>query len=241
MAKLTSMPQEEIIMGMKGTLDYYWWKDVPVVRKWPRPPSGPRSPAVQAQWPDFAQASRDWRDLEPETVAGTTHMAAYSQQRNVDMWLGLAYGSKITFLGDTFKLAPPEEKVMYVPLLLINNEGSVTLQVNSSTGRSIGGIAPLIPWSLYTYNRARLYGFGQAVGAGQTITMRLIRNFTYSQPLLPAANDIVMTTAFAGFDTGPVTIASIPASSEQISLGMKGSGASTDFLYTFIAAEFWQE
>lgn len=37
------MPALEIVQGLKGTLDYYWYMGVPVCRRWPRAPLGPRS------------------------------------------------------------------------------------------------------------------------------------------------------------------------------------------------------
>jgi len=63
MAKLAVMPQQGIIDGFKGTVDFYVYMGIPVARSWPRPPSGSRSPAVQAQWPAFAYAAKEWLNL----------------------------------------------------------------------------------------------------------------------------------------------------------------------------------
>ena len=64
MAKLTALPHQDIINGLKGKIDYYLWMGVPVARKWPRSPGKHRSPAVQAQWPAWTVASRLWSDMD---------------------------------------------------------------------------------------------------------------------------------------------------------------------------------
>ncbi len=63
MAKLTELPSEAIISGFKGTLDYYLWNGIAVCRKWPRSPGRSRSPAVEAQWPAFTFAAKEWKNL----------------------------------------------------------------------------------------------------------------------------------------------------------------------------------
>lgn len=35
MAVLSNMPSEHIITALKGVIDFYWWKGLPVARKWP--------------------------------------------------------------------------------------------------------------------------------------------------------------------------------------------------------------
>ena len=66
MSKLSNLPALSIISGFKGTIDYYVHRGIPCARSWPRPPSGPRSPAVQAQYPLFTQATQLWPTLSPE-------------------------------------------------------------------------------------------------------------------------------------------------------------------------------
>jgi len=63
MAKLTNMPESNIISGLKGTVDFYYWKGIPVARSWPRSPGRQRSPAVMDQWPAWSNASRLWSQL----------------------------------------------------------------------------------------------------------------------------------------------------------------------------------
>jgi len=66
MAKLTALPSLAIISGFKGKIDFYLWMGIPVARKWPRSPGHKRAPAVEAQWADFATASRLWGEMSQE-------------------------------------------------------------------------------------------------------------------------------------------------------------------------------
>lgn len=69
MAKLTTMPHQAIIDGLKGKIDFYLWMGIPVARKWPRSPGHERAPAVEATWPAFTIAVRAWSSLSPEIQA----------------------------------------------------------------------------------------------------------------------------------------------------------------------------
>lgn len=78
MAKLTALPEMDIINGLKGKIDFYLWMGIPVARTWPRSPGPRRAPAVEAQWPAFTTASRLWnlmsdyvQDAYIATTAGT--------------------------------------------------------------------------------------------------------------------------------------------------------------------------
>ena len=66
LAKLTKMPNANIISGLKGTIDFYYWKGIPVARQWPRSPGKDRSQAVKAQWPAWGAASKLWVQLSKE-------------------------------------------------------------------------------------------------------------------------------------------------------------------------------
>ncbi|GAH68349.1 unnamed protein product [marine sediment metagenome] len=66
LAKLTKLPEQAIIDGFKGTLDFYVHDTIPCVRKWPRSPGKRRAPAVEAQWLAFAYASATWNSLSDE-------------------------------------------------------------------------------------------------------------------------------------------------------------------------------
>jgi len=73
-AKLLALPEQHIVSGFKGVIDFYEYLGIPVARRWPRSPGHKRSPAVQAQWPIFATAARLWSQMSPEV------REAYNQQ-----------------------------------------------------------------------------------------------------------------------------------------------------------------
>lgn len=78
MAKLTAMPEQAIIDGYKGTIDFYVYLGIPVARSWPRSPGKHRAPAVEAQWPSFTTAAQEWANLSPFVQAAYTAMAESS-------------------------------------------------------------------------------------------------------------------------------------------------------------------
>ncbi|MBA7535641.1 hypothetical protein ES705_27899 [subsurface metagenome] len=63
MVVLTEMPHTAIIDGLKGQIDFYHWKGLPIARKWPNSPGKIRSPAVMAQWPSWKYAAQEWVKL----------------------------------------------------------------------------------------------------------------------------------------------------------------------------------
>lgn len=69
MAKLIAFPSQAIISGLKGKIDFYVWKGILCVRKWPRSPGHKRAPGVEAQWSTFAWASANWNSLSPYVQA----------------------------------------------------------------------------------------------------------------------------------------------------------------------------
>ena len=75
MVVLKKLPGQDIIKGFRGKIDFYIYHascdpeigavGIPVARSWPSPPSGPRAPLVQAQWPAWTFASKSWNYLSP--------------------------------------------------------------------------------------------------------------------------------------------------------------------------------
>lgn len=76
MTKITKMPDQGIIDGLKGVLDYFVTKGIPCVRTWPRSPGKRRSPSVEAQWAAFAYAAHEWTNLSPEVKQAYLDLAA---------------------------------------------------------------------------------------------------------------------------------------------------------------------
>lgn len=87
MAKLKVLPEQAIIDGFKGTIDFYRWMGLPVARKWPRSPGHDRSPAVQSTWPAFTYAARGWNDLSPEVQDAYRKQASGSKLSGRDLFM----------------------------------------------------------------------------------------------------------------------------------------------------------
>ncbi|MBA7572831.1 hypothetical protein ES708_14618 [subsurface metagenome] len=94
MAKLDLMPAEAIIDGLKGVLDFYMHKGVPMVRTWPRSPGHRRAPAVEAQWAAFSYAASEWNNLSPEVKQAYYDLASGTAYTGRD-WFMRAYISGI--------------------------------------------------------------------------------------------------------------------------------------------------
>jgi hypothetical protein len=67
MAKLSALPEEAIINGFKGSVDFYVCRTIPCARAWPRARTVPFTPQEKANWPIFAIATRIWPLLDSET------------------------------------------------------------------------------------------------------------------------------------------------------------------------------
>lgn len=100
MAKLDALPSLEVINTLKGTLDFYYWKGIPCVRKWPHIPHSSRTQpsldsahlfglivqgwglvgaaAKELYWASAADQPRTGRDLYVSGVLGGQHDASMS-------------------------------------------------------------------------------------------------------------------------------------------------------------------
>ncbi len=78
MARLTKMPELDIISGFKGTIDFYLYMGVPVARAWPRSPGHIRTAAVMEQWAPFKVAAGTWARIEKVWKDAYIHMAQSS-------------------------------------------------------------------------------------------------------------------------------------------------------------------
>lgn len=86
MAKLSSMPQEAIVSGYKGVVDFYYWMGIPVARSWPRKPLYTRSAAEMATHMPFVQAVALWPLLSPEVQRAYQKMSTDSALTNRDVF-----------------------------------------------------------------------------------------------------------------------------------------------------------
>lgn len=72
---LKVLPEQAIISGFRGKVDFYVHCGTPCARKWPRSPGKSRSPAVEAQWPIFSDAAKLWNELSAEVQAAYNKLA----------------------------------------------------------------------------------------------------------------------------------------------------------------------
>ena len=86
MAKLAVLPEQAIISGFKGKVDFYLWKGLPVARAWPRSPGHVRAPAVEAQWPIFSYAAKAWATLSDEVQSTYRTLASASGMTGRDLF-----------------------------------------------------------------------------------------------------------------------------------------------------------
>lgn len=87
MAKISEMPNQEIIDGFKGTLDYYYWMGIPCVRKWPTIPPYPRSPAEIATQTAFTWAASNWKNLTQPVQEAFNYMARNTPLTGKDIFI----------------------------------------------------------------------------------------------------------------------------------------------------------
>lgn len=57
MAKLTTQADRATIIACRGVIDFYYWKGIPVARRWPRKSSQPRTAREVASSEEFAAAA----------------------------------------------------------------------------------------------------------------------------------------------------------------------------------------
>jgi len=96
MAKLIALPEQAIISGFKGVIDFYVnyqscnrevaGEGIPCARKWPRSPGHKRAPAVMAQWSAFSESAKYWSQLSPEIQAPYNKMAESTGLTGRDMF-----------------------------------------------------------------------------------------------------------------------------------------------------------
>ena len=86
MAKITHLPGQAVIDGLKGTLDYYLWMGIACVRSWPSSPGHDRAPAVEAQWSAFSRAAMLWNYLDPQVKEAFNEMAVGTRLTGRDVF-----------------------------------------------------------------------------------------------------------------------------------------------------------
>lgn len=93
MARLNHMPNESVVQGLKGSLDFYYWFGMPVVRKWPR--VGKYTPSAQE-----LQARENFRDnikalgaMPAEAITSVPPFLLNNGWTWRDAWMASIYGN----------------------------------------------------------------------------------------------------------------------------------------------------
>ena len=96
MAKLTALPELDVISGFKRKVDFYLnfqssdpetrGKGVPCARRWPRSPGHRRAAAVEAQWSTFSYSASLWNSLSQEIQDAYNAMASGTGLSGRDMF-----------------------------------------------------------------------------------------------------------------------------------------------------------
>jgi len=89
MAKLSAMPSKDIVDAFRGTLDFYRWCDLVIVRKWPRSPGRLRNPYVMATAERFAYVNQMTSTITPDLKAAYAYTALDSSLTWKDIMVSL--------------------------------------------------------------------------------------------------------------------------------------------------------
>lgn len=76
MAIITALPSRQVIDGFKGTIDFYLWRGIPCVRKWPIWRKRKAHPAELANQQQFAAIQRAWKYVDGTSRQAFQDMAA---------------------------------------------------------------------------------------------------------------------------------------------------------------------
>jgi hypothetical protein len=102
MTRLSGVPPRGIVLGLKGIVDFYSWKGIPVARRWPRSPTQPRSAAVQAQYADFKAVTQGFKEIDVTVVNALNGMSDGTLLTTKDQQVQLFYGGSITEVNGSF-------------------------------------------------------------------------------------------------------------------------------------------
>jgi len=92
MPVIKAMPALEVIRGFRGVLDFYYWRGLACVRKWPRIPPSRRTPASMASAALFGAVVKAFA-LLGGTVETLFDMAAQDQPRTGrDLYISATFG-----------------------------------------------------------------------------------------------------------------------------------------------------
>lgn len=87
MVVLTEMPNQAIIDGFKGVIDFYLWRGLPCARKWPVWRKRKPTPREKAAQDAFAEAMRATKTMPEYIIDQYRRMAEGTRWRWQDIFL----------------------------------------------------------------------------------------------------------------------------------------------------------
>ena len=89
MAKLSAMPEESIISGFRGVVDFYEYLGIPCARAWPQFKGTNWPQSVRDTWPTFAAAARGWNTCSDVVRAAYRRQAATTDYSPRDLFVAM--------------------------------------------------------------------------------------------------------------------------------------------------------
>ena len=97
MTRLEQLPEDSIIKGLKGTVDFYYWKGIPVARQWPRKANYTPSPQEQTSRQNFGDNLTALSSLPEEMITGVPAALQNNGWTWRDAWVSSIYGHNQTW------------------------------------------------------------------------------------------------------------------------------------------------
>lgn len=239
MAVLKQLPEEHIIKGMKGTVDFYEWKGIAVARKWPRKAIPTQTAAELATWNFFRLMTRSYKDQSPLVIQSLNAMVMNSSQRNFDLYQSGQYGHQFSERNPMQIADTEEDSMISIPIAYSPTSTATTLPVNNTIYTTLLNLTFLIPFSQVSYNRYKLVLRGLSNAAGQTIDAR-IQEFATGIPLGDGNPDLSIINLAVMYDSGERLVSSAPAADAEYALVLKGSTPTVDLTYFWATLYLWQ-
>jgi len=92
MARLTALPEIDVIHGFAGVIDFYLWKGLACARMWPRNPKSHHSAATIAAAATFGAISRGFALLANTALAAFQEDAADQTRTARDIYMSAVHG-----------------------------------------------------------------------------------------------------------------------------------------------------
>lgn len=92
MARLTALPSLDIIRGLKGTIDFYLWRNLPCARTWPHTPPSRRTDATKAAAALFGAVLHAYGLLAHPALLAFQHEAADNPRTARDLYVSAVLG-----------------------------------------------------------------------------------------------------------------------------------------------------